>query len=74
MVTLVKNGFSGVEVECRRGAKSELKWLAKIAGHETMLLSGVHFFTESPFYGYLHKDTPTADYSDVLVVTVPEKR
>ena len=72
----IKNGFTGVEIECQRGTEIEFKFLARdteapYVDNRASLSDGPE--TRRYRARYLQKDNPTADNSDMLVVTVPGK-
>ena len=70
----IKNGFTGVEIECRRGTEVAFNFLARDTEApyvDTRASLGEGPETRHYRARYLKKDTLAADYSDVLVVTVP---
>ena len=75
-VTFLKNGYTGVEIECQRGTETTYSFLARDT--EAPYVDTRASLTDGPetrHYRarYLKKDTLAADFSDVLVVTVPGK-
>ena len=73
-IQFIKNGFSGVEIECQRGTDVSFQFLARDT--ESPYVDTRASVTDGPetrrYRGrYLLKDNPAADYSDVLLVTVP---
>ncbi len=74
VLTFIKNGFSGVEIESQRGTEPAFTFLARDT--QAPYIDTRPSLAEAPETRryrarYLHNDTVTADYSDVLVVTVP---
>jgi hypothetical protein len=70
----IKYGYTGVEIEGKRAGEAEFTFLARDT--ETPYLDNRANLSAAPetrHYRarYLQKDTVTAEYSDVLVVTVP---
>jgi len=76
-ITFIKNGFTGVEIETQRGAETTYSFLARdteapyVDTRANLAVVGDGPETRRYRARYLQKDTVTADYSDVLVVTVP---
>ena len=75
-ITFIKKGYTGVEIECQRGSETAYSFLARDT--EAPYVDNRASLTDAPETRryrarYLQKDNPTADYSDVLVVTVPGK-
>ena len=73
-ISFIKNGYTGVEIECQRSAETVYSFLARdteapYVDTRANLSDG----PETRHYRarYLQKDTLAADFSDVLVVTVP---
>jgi hypothetical protein len=69
-----KNGFTGVEISCRRGSETEFSFLARdteepYVDTRANLTAG----PETRYYRaqFLNKDQAVGQFSDLLVVTVP---
>jgi hypothetical protein len=73
-LSFIKNGFTGVEIECRRGAEVDFRFLARDT--EAPYIDNRANLTSAPETRqyrarYLQKDLCVGEFSDVLVVTVP---